>query len=140
MKREDLKNYRYNQNWIKRQLENYEEQKTIVYNITQNLDGMPKAKNKPNYGLEDLMDQYDKILEILKKDQEKQNEIILQIRKLEEPYRTILTDKYILGMSLEEISIDINYSYDRTCKMHGIALNEFDKLDKVVSKCQDMSV
>lgn len=140
MKREDLKNYRYNKNWIKRQLENYEEQKTIVYNITQNLDGMPKAKNKPNYGLEDLMDQYDKILKILKKDQEKQNEILIQIRELEEPYRTIITDKYILGMSLEEISIDINYSYDRTCKMHGIALNEFDKLDKVVSKCQDMSV
>lgn len=140
MKREDLKNYRYNKNWIKRQLESYEEQKTIVYNITQNLDGMPKAKNKPNYGLEDLMDQYDKILKILKKDQEKQNEILIQIRELEEPYRTIITDKYILGMSLEEISIDINYSYDRTCKMHGIALNEFDKLDKVVSKCQDMSV
>ena len=140
MKREDLKNYRYNKNWIKRQLESYEEQKTIVNNITQNLDGMPKAKNKPNYGLEDLMDQYDKILKILKKDQEKQNEILIQIRELEEPYRTIITDKYILGMSLEEISIDINYSYDRTCKMHGIALNEFDKLDKVVSKCQDMSV
>ena len=48
MKREDLKNYRYNKNWIKRQLESYEEQKTIVNNITQNLDGMPKAKNKPN--------------------------------------------------------------------------------------------
>ena len=30
-------------------------------------------------------------------------------------------------MSLEEISIDIGYSYDRTCKMHVIALNEFDK-------------
>ncbi len=140
MKREDLKNYRYNKNWIKRQLENYEEQKAIVYNISQNLDGMPKAKNKPNYGLENLMDQYNKILEILEKDQEKQNEILIQIRELEEPYRTIITDKYILGMSLEEISIDINYSYDRTCKMHGIALNEFDKLDKVVSKCQDMSV
>ena len=140
MNREDLKNYKYNQNWIKRQLEKYEEQKAMVYNITQNLDGMPKAKNKSNYGLEDLMDQYDKILDVLKEDQKRQNEIILQIRKLEEPYRTILTDKYILGMSLEEISIDINYSYDRTCKMHGIALNEFDKLDKVVSKCQDMSV
>ena len=140
MNREDLKKYRYNQNWIKRQLEKYQEQKAMVYSISQNLDGMPKAKNKPNYGIENLMDQYDKILEILGKDQEKQNEIILQIRRLEEPYRTILTDKYILGMSLEEISIDINYSYDRTCKMHGIALNEFDKLDKVVSKCQDMSV
>lgn len=140
MNREDLKNYKYNQNWIKRQLENYEEQKAFVYNITQNLDGMPKAKNKLNYSLENLMDKYDEIIAILLKDQEKQNEILLQIRELEEPYKTVITDKYILGMSLEEISIDIGYSYDRTCKMHGIALNEFDKLDKVVSKCQDMSV
>lgn len=129
MNREDLKNYRYNQNWIKRQLEKYEEQKAIVYGVTQNLDGMPKAKNKPNYGLENLMDQYDKILEILEKDQRKQNEIILQIRRLEEPYRTILTDKYILGMSLEEISVEIGYAYENVCRMHGTALNKFDVLE-----------
>ena len=129
MNREDLKNYKYNQNWIKRQLEKYEEQKAIVYNISQNLDGMPKAKNKPNYGLENLMDQYDKILKILEKDQEKQNEILLQIRRLEEPYRTILTDKYILGMSLEEISVEIGYAYENVCRMHGTALNKFDNLE-----------
>ena len=129
MNREDLKNYKYNQNWIKRQLENYEEQKAIVYSITQNLDGMPKGKNKPNYGLENLMDQYDKILKILEKDQKKQNEILLQIRKIEEPYRTILTDKYILGMSLEEISVEIGYAYENVCRMHGTALNKFDNLE-----------
>ena len=129
MNREDLKNYKYNQKWIKRQLEKYEEQKAIVYGITQNLDGMPKAKNKPNYSLENLMDQYDKILEILEKDQKKQNEIILQIRKLEEPYKTILTDKYILGMSLEEISVEIGYAYENVCRMHGTALNKFDDLE-----------
>lgn len=129
MNRDDLKNYRYNQNWIKRQLEKYQEQKTMVYSISQNLDGMPKAKNKPNYGLENLMDQYDKILEILEKDQKKQNEIILQIRKLEEPYKTILTDKYILGMSLEEISVEIGYAYENVCRMHGTALNKFDDLE-----------
>lgn len=129
MNREDLKNYRYNGKWIKRQLEKYEEQKAIVYNITQNLDGMPKAKNKPNYGLENLIDQYDKILKILEEDQKKQNEIILQVRKLEEPYRTILTDKYILGMSLEEISVEIGYAYENVCRMHGAALNKFDDLE-----------
>lgn len=129
MNREDLKNYKYNKNWIKRQLEKYEEQKSIVYNITQNLDGMPKAKNKINYGLENLMDQYDEIIKILEEDQKKQNEIILQIRKLEEPYRTILTDKYILGMSLEEISVEIGYAYENVCRMHGSALNKFDNLE-----------
>lgn len=129
MNREDLKNYKYNQQWIKRQLDKYQEQKTMVYSISQNLDGMPKAKNKPNYGLENLMDQYNKILEILEKDQEKQNEIILQIRRLEEPYRTILTDKYILGMSLEEISVEVGYAYENVCRMHGTALNKFDNLE-----------
>lgn len=129
MNREDLKNYKYNQIWIKRQLDKYQEQKTMVYSISQNLDGIPKAKNKPNYGLENLMDQYNKILEILEKDQKKQNEIILQIRRLEEPYRTILTDKYILGMSLEEISVEVGYAYENVCRMHGTALNKFDNLE-----------
>lgn len=140
MNRENLKKYRYSQKWITRQLERYEEQRTMVLNITSSLDGMPKAKNKTNYSLENLLDSYNELIEILKQDQEKQNKIILQIREVEEPYRTILTDKYILGMSLEEISVDIAYSYDRTCKMHGVALNKFDELDKVVSKCQDRSV
>lgn len=129
MTREDLKNYKYSQKWVRRQLEKYEEQKTMVYNITQNLDGMPKAKNKTSYKLEALMDQYDKIINILQEDQNKQNEMLLQIRKLNEPYRTILTDKYILGMSLEEISVDIGYAYENVCRMHGTALNEFDKLE-----------
>lgn len=129
MNREDLKDYRYSEKWIREQLQRYEEQKTMVYNITQNLDGMPKAQNKPNYALEELMDQYNYILELLKKDQEKQNRILERIREVKEPYRTILTDKYIKGMSLEEISVDISYSYDRTCKMHGLALNLFDEMN-----------
>lgn len=129
MNRDCLKNYRYNKKWIKRQLENYEEQKTFVYNISQNLDGMPKARNKLNYSLESLIDKYDEILKILNDDQEEQNKILLQLRQIEEPYRTILTDKYILGMSLEEISIDIGYAYENVCRMHGTALNKFDELE-----------
>lgn len=129
MNREDLKSYKYSQKWIKRQLEKYEEQRTMVLNITKAIDGMPHAKNKPNYSVENLLDKYDEILEILKQDQEKQNQILTQIRKLEEPYRTILTDKYILGMSLEEISVDVGYAYENICRMHGTALNKFDKLE-----------
>ena len=128
MNRQDLKYYRYNQLWIKQQLDKYEEQKAMVLNISPKLDDLPHAKNKSNYMLEDLLDKYDEILEILKKDQEKQNQIILQLRKLEEPYRIILTDKYILGMSLSDISANINYSYYRVCRMHGEGLNMFDKL------------
>lgn len=130
MTREDLKGYKYSQKWIKEQLNRYEEQREMVLNITSKLDGMPKAYNKPNYALESLMDQYNKIIDILIKDQEKQNEILEQIRIMEEPYRTIITSKYIDGKSLEQISVDVGYAYENICRMHGTALNKFDELNK----------
>ena len=129
MNREDLKNYLHNQGWIKRQLEKYMEQKSMVYNMSQTLDGMPKAQNKPNYLLESLMDKYDEMIQMLLQDQIKQNEILLQLKRIPQPFRNILTFKYINGKKLEEIAVEIGYSYDRTCKMHGTALNLFDKLE-----------
>lgn len=130
MTRENLKTYKYSQKWINEQLQRYEEQRTMVMNISQKLDGMPKAQNKESYVLEELMDQYNELINILKQDQQKQNEIIKQLRLVDEPYRTILTEKYINDRSLEEISVIIHYSYDRTCKMHGTALIRFDELNK----------
>lgn len=130
MNRQDLKNYIYSKKWIEKQLENYKEQRGLAESLTQNFDGMPKAKNKTSYKLEELMDKYNNIIDILIKDQEKQNEIILQLREVEQPYRNILQNKYVLGKSLEEIAVEIGYSYDRTCKMHGTALDKFDDIEK----------
>ena len=128
--REDLKKYKYNQKYIKRQLEDYEEKLETVQKLTASYSDMPKAQNKPNYTIENLMDKYNEIIEILNKDQERQNEIIFHIRRLEEPFKTILTDRYIYDMSLEETSVDIGYAYENTCRLHGKALNMFDELDK----------
>ena len=130
MTREDLKNYRYSQKWIKEQLERYEEQRSIAVSISQNLDGMPKAQNKPNYALEELIDKYNEIIQLLIKDQEKQNQIVLQLRQMEQPYRNILHDKYIIGKSLETIASEMPRAYENVCRMHGTALNMFDELDE----------
>lgn len=130
MNRQDLKNYIYSKKWIEKQIENYKEQRILAEGLTQSIDGMPKPKNKTSYKLEELMDKYNDIINILIKDQEKQNEIILQLREVEQPYRNILQNKYVLGKSLEEISVEIGYSYDRTCKMHGTALDKFDNIEK----------
>ena len=129
MTRDDLKNYRYSQKWITEQIEKYKEQKSLAMSITQNLDGMPKAQNKPNYRLEELMDKYDELLGLLIRDQEKQNQIVLQLREMEQPYRNILHDKYILGKSLETIASEMPRAYENVCRMHGTALNMFDELD-----------
>ena len=42
MTREDLKNYKYNQEWIKGRLEYIEESKTSIVNVTTILSDMPK--------------------------------------------------------------------------------------------------
>ena len=130
MTRKDLKNYLDNQKWLEEQLENYEAKKEKVIKITQTLNGMPKASGKPNYELEELMDEYNKILVLIKKDQEKQNKILEQLNCLEPLYKRILTKRYIEGKKLEEIAVEINYNYYTTCRYNGYALNEFDKLDK----------
>ena len=46
MTREDLKNYKYNQEWIKGRLEYIEEYKTSIVNITAVLSDMPKGSKE----------------------------------------------------------------------------------------------
>lgn len=44
MTREDLKNYKYTQEWIKDRTEHIEEYKTSITNITPVLSNIPKRK------------------------------------------------------------------------------------------------
>ena len=138
MNRDDLKGLKYSQEWVREQIEKYEEQRTMVMNISQNLDGMPKPQNKPSYSLENLIDSYNELLNILAKEQKKINRILEQINMLKPVYRTILTKRYLYGENFEAISTEIDYDYYNTCKMHGKALNEFDKLDNDTNFDQDI--
>lgn len=141
MNRKDLQDYYYSQKWIEEMMQRYKEQKQKAEELKAvYIDGMPKAKNKPNDAIEELLDKYDDIIRILIKDQEKQNEIIKRLRLMQKPYKNILTLKYIEGKSLEEIATEVNFSYYETCRKHGEALNQFDNLDKEIkesNKTQD---
>ena len=94
---------------------------------------MPKAKNKINDSFEKLLDCYNEILDKLYLQQKEQNKIIEQLMRMKDepkPYRSLLTYFYIDGLSLEETSIKINYSYQKTSTMKNIALNKFDELNE----------
>lgn len=134
MKREDLKGLKYSQAWVTEQINKYKEQREMVYGLSQNTDGMPKAQNKPNYALEELIDSYNKLLDILTKEQEKINKMIEQINMLSPLYKIILHKRYIEDKNFETIASEINYSYTRTCRMHGEALNEFDKCGQEMAR------
>ena len=135
MDKEDLISYRRNQQWIEDAIKRYKAQKELAYSIsTPVMDGMPKAKNKTSDLFEELLDCYDEILNKLYLQQKEQNKIVDQLMEMKDepkPYRSILTYYYIDGLSLEETSIKINYSYQKTSTMKKTALNKFEEL-KVV--------
>lgn len=138
MNREDLKGLKHSQAWVKEQIDKYTEQREQVYGLSQYFDGMPKPQNKPSYALENLIDSYDELLNILAEEQKKVNSILKQINKLDPLYRTILTKRYLYGENFETISTEIHYDYYNTCKLHRKALNEFDKLDNLTNFDQDI--
>lgn len=134
MNREDLIAYRRNEQWISDAIQRYKGQKELAYSISSpNIDGLPKAKNKPSDSFEKLLDCYNEILEKLYFQQKEQNRIIEKLMEMKDepkPYRSLLTYYYIDGLSLEETAIKINYSYQKTSTMRKIALNKFDELCK----------
>ena len=130
MTREDLKNFKHKHQWIDIMLDLYEERRSKIEQVTKVIDGMPKAKNKPNYKKEALIDCCDEMLDILYKEQKRLNEVVLVIMELPATYQLLLTYMYIKGKTLEETAQRIGYVYDNTSRKHGIALNMFDEKAK----------
>lgn len=134
MTRDDLKIYKYNQEFIKEQLEYIEEQKTILSKITTTINDMPVGSRKVEDSMAEklakLMDSLNELLDKIYLMQAKQNIIMGQLLKVEQPYRIILDKIYIQGKSLVKVADEMDYEYKHLCYKHGIALNKFDELDK----------
>jgi hypothetical protein len=58
-------------------------------------------------------------------------EALALLDKMENPtYMTVLHRRYFLHETFERIAIDMNYSWRWVCKLHGRALQAFDRLLK----------
>lgn len=51
-----------------------------------------------------------------------EKEIEYIIEKSEEPFRTILYERYINGKTWEQIAVQMHYCFRHTTKLHGMAL------------------
>ena len=131
MNREDLKNYKYNQIWIKDQTEYIETQKETINRLNSVLSDMPKGSRQvydnEADNLAKLMDMFNELMQKIIKEKELQNKIVEQVNKIEFPYRNILYKVYIQGKSLVTVASEMNYSYERMKHMNGIALLKFDE-------------
>ena len=132
MTREDLKDYKHNQEWIRGRLEYIEEYKTSITNITSVISDMPRGSKEVQDSMAEkvvtLLDNVEELLARIIKEQEKQKLILEQLDKVEQPYKLILEKVYIQGKSLVVVAGEMGYSYRDMCRKNGIALNKFEKV------------
>lgn len=133
MNREDLKNYKHNQRWIKGRIEYIEEYKSTINKLTSTLSDIPKGSKKEQ---DSEAEKTTKLLDIIKeledkilKENEKQKRVLEQLDKIEQPYRLILEKVYIQGKTLVTVASEMRYDYKYMCKINGIALNKFDAIN-----------
>lgn len=138
MNRKDLKDYKYNQEWIKDRLEYIEEQRSIITKVTSTLTDMPMGNKKVQDSMAEniaaLLDNLEDIMEYVKKESDKQKEILEQLNKVEQPYRLILEKAYIEGKKLVNVAVEMNYNYEYTKKANQIALKKFDEIPQKLLK------
>lgn len=69
----------------------------------------------------------------------RKHEIISQIQELKQPKQIeILYKRYVEYKSLEVIAVEMNYTYPYVRKLHGYALQEFEKRNKMLHKRNTM--
>lgn len=141
MTREDLKNYKYNQEWIKGRLEYIEEYRTSITNITSVISDMPKGSKQVQDSMAEkvviMLDNINDLMAKIVKEQEKQKAILKQLDMVEQPYKLILEKNYIQGKSLVQVACDLKYNYEYIKKANSIGLKKFDKLDKFSLKATE---
>ena len=84
--------------------------------------------------IEKIFDEYREILKIVHSEEKRLKEIIEVVNQLRPLYKRILTKRYIEGKSLEQVSYEVGYCYNRTCSLNGYALKEFEKIIKLAKK------
>ena len=134
MTRKKLKNYKYNQKWIKDRLEYIEEYKASIENITSVLSDMPKGSKEVQDSMAEkiaiLLDNINELLERIVREQKNQKQILNQLDKVEQPYKLILEKVYIQGKTLVTTASEMDYDYKHMCKMNGIELKIFEQHNK----------
>lgn len=128
--KKELREYRDNIAYIKQKQNDNTELRSIIESIKSSgqLTGLPAPKgNNPDSA--PLEANLDKINELETECIEKLKETLVakfvienKIKRMEQPYRSILYLKYISGFKLYKISEELNYSYRHIKNLHRDAL------------------
>lgn len=75
-----------------------------------------------------LLDLISEHIEIMKEEEENLIRITKKIKQVEQPYRNILELRFVDGMKIEEVSVELNKEYRYTKKLIKKAIQKYAEI------------
>ena len=114
------------------QLQHMRDRIHIMGSFDYSRDRVQSSPTSGNKQIEELVDFENRLLEMIKEEQQLKDKIISEIQQLEDPIHVeILFRRYVAWKSLKQIANDMNYAYQYVVNIHGQALKEFAEKVKI---------
>lgn len=129
--KKELYSYLHNKKLEERKLEQIEEQKAKLTKITSILSDMPKGTtdhDKMSKNIAILLDLISEHIKIMTEEEENLIRITKKINQVEQPYRNILELRFVKGMKVEEISVELDRDYRYTKKLIKKSIKKYAEI------------
>lgn len=129
--RKELKSYSISKKSEKHKLDEIEEILTLLTKTTTTLNFLPSShrNDKMERNIARLLDTISEHIKIMQEAADNLIIITKKINKLDEPYQTILTLKYIRELKMSEVAGEINKEFRYTKKLHKKAIQLYAKIE-----------
>lgn len=129
--KKELYSYLHSKKLEERKLEQIEEQKAKLTKITSILSDMPKGitdHDKMSKNIAILLDLISEHIKIMTEEEENLIRITKKINQVEQPYRNILELRFVKGMKVEEISVELDRDYRYTKKLIKKSIKKYAEI------------
>ena len=129
--KKELYSYLHSKKLEERKLEQIEEQKTKLTKITSILSDMPKGTpdhDKMSKNIAILLDLIRDHIKTMEDEEENLIRITKKINKVEQPYRNILELRFVKGMKVEEVSVELDRDYRYTKKLIKKSIKKYAEI------------
>ena len=129
--KKELYSYLHSKKLEERKLEQIEETKTKLTKTTTILSDMPKGtpdNDKMSKNISRLLDLISEHIEIMQEEEENLIRITKKIREVEQPFRNILELRFVEGLKVEEVSVEIDKAYRYTKSLIKNAIKKYAEI------------
>lgn len=129
--KKELYSYLHSKKLEERKLEQIEEIKTKLTKTTTILSDMPKGtpdNDKMSKNIARLLELITEHIEIMQEEEENLIRITKKIKEVEQPYRNILELRFIEGLKIEEVSVELNRDYRYTKRLIRKSIQKYAEI------------